>query len=108
METRTSQSNGFGVIHINGEIDFHCSPELRAQILEALDTTGDLVLDMGGVSYIDSSGIASLVEGLQHAKTVSKQFLLADIQDAAMQVLKLTRLDGVFSIHDSVEAATAG
>ena len=107
METSIDQNNGYTVLRVDGEVDFHCSPDLRTRILETLEAEGDLVLDLGGVSYIDSSGIASLVEGLQAAKSKEKQFMLANVQDAAMQVLKLTRLDAVFSIHASVEDAVA-
>lgn len=105
METSLDQNGNFAVLRVDGEVDFHCSPDLRARILETLDGEGDLILDLSGVSYIDSSGIASLVEGLQAAKAKGKQFMLANVQDAAMQVLKLTRLDAVFAIHDTVDQA---
>ncbi|MCU7959847.1 MAG: STAS domain-containing protein [gamma proteobacterium symbiont of Bathyaustriella thionipta] len=105
MQVELSERDGYTILAVEGEVDFHCSPDLRKKILQVLDDSGDLILDMGGISYIDSSGVASLVEGLQHARDHKKQFLLANVQDAAMQVLKLTRLDSVFSIHESIDAA---
>jgi len=60
---------------------------------------------MTGVSYLDSSGIAALVEGLKRSNNTSHRFLLAGVQPAPMQVLKLTRLDQVFSLHPNVSRA---
>ena len=57
--------------------------------------------DLGGVSYIDSSGIASLVEGFQTAKSAKLEYGLLNISKTAMQVLTLTRLDKVFQLYTS-------
>jgi anti-sigma B factor antagonist len=62
---------------------------------------------MSGVSYIDSSGIASLVEAYQSARRARTLFALVAVSDAAMRVLELARLDQVFSIHASVADALA-
>ncbi len=59
------------------------------------------------VSYIDSSGIASLVEAYQTARRASTLFALVAVSDAAMRVLELARLDQVFSIHATVTDALA-
>jgi anti-sigma B factor antagonist len=55
------------------------------------------------VSYIDSSGVASLVEGYQTAKKAGRRFGLIGVSDAAMSVLQLARLDKVFPIHANIE-----
>ena len=59
---------------------------------------------MAEVSFIDSSVIASLVEGLQHAKGKGRELALTSLQKTPLQVLQLTRLDSVFPIHESVSA----
>ena len=61
---------------------------------------------MSGVTYISSSGIATMVEGLQHAKRKDRSFGLAHLTEGVMEVLKLTRLDTILNIHETVEAAT--
>ena len=61
-----------------------------------------MLVDLSQVEYIDSSGVASLVEGYQTAKKQSLKFGLVGVSDAAMSVLKLARLDKVFPIYDSV------
>ena len=62
----------------------------------------DLLVDLSAVEYIDSSGVASLVEGYQLSKSKNLKFGLVGVSDAAMQVLQLARLDKVFPIHNSI------
>ncbi len=89
------------VIGLEGEVDLSCSPDARNSILGVLEKNKNLLVDLEKVSYIDSSGIASLVEGYQTAKKQSLKFGLVGVSDAAMSVLKLARLDQVFPIFDS-------
>ena len=65
-------------------------------------------VDLSEVSYIDSSGIAALVEGLQNAKSKGRKFALVAVSKAVMAVLQLARLDRVFAIYPDVDAARAG
>lgn len=99
------QQGDFTVIELTGEVDLSCSPDARQQILAAIDEGHNLLIDMAGVTYIDSSGIASLVEGYQAARKKKLEFGLAAVSSSAMSVLSLARLDKVFPIHESVEAA---
>lgn len=91
------------MLELSGDVDLSCSPEARSQILNCLDSGRNLLVDMSGVSYIDSSGVASLVEGYQTAKKKELRFGLVGISDAALNVLQLARLDKVFPINASVE-----
>ena len=97
------------VLALNGEIDLSSSPPAREQILTCLDEGKHLLVDMSGVTYIDSSGVASLVEGYQTAKKKALKFGLVGVSTAVMNVLHLARLDKVFPIYDSVvEGRTGG
>lgn len=69
MKSSITQQNNFDVLKLEGEIDLHYSPKVREQILATLKAGKPLLIDLAAVSYIDSSGIASLVEGFQTAKT---------------------------------------
>jgi len=102
MEYSKRTEGSYTVIAFTGEVDLHCSPQVRDQILSSLKDKQDLLIDLSAVSYIDSSGIASLVEGFQLAKSNKLKFGLVGVSDSAMQVLQLARLDKVFPIHDSV------
>lgn len=103
MKYNLRSENDFDILELSGEIDLHYSPDLREQILAALKKRRPLLIDMANVSYIDSSGIASLVEGFQTAKSGKLAYGLLKISEPAMQVLTLTRLDRVFSLYDNVE-----
>jgi anti-sigma B factor antagonist len=104
MELEIQTQGEHTIILPRGEIDFHSSPRLREQMLSVLDSGRDLLVDMSEVSFIDSSAIASLVEGLQHARNKGRELALASIQETPMKVLQLTRLDSVFPIHESINA----
>jgi anti-sigma B factor antagonist len=103
MNYATREEGGYVVLELEGEIDLSCSPEARKQILHVLGAGNDLLVDLSGVSYIDSSGVASLVEGYQTAKKAGRRFGLIGVSDAAMSVLQLARLDKVFPIHANIE-----
>lgn len=108
MQTKIQQQGDFSIIILEGEIDIHCAPELRTQVLDELGKKQNVILDMASVSYIDSSGIATLVEGLQQSRSQDRMLALASISNSVTQVLQLTRLDEVFTIFESTDAAMAG
>ena len=103
MKSSLQHQTGFDLLKLGGEIDLHYSPELRECILATLKEGKPLLVDLEDVSYIDSSGIASLVEGFQTAKSASLPFGLLKVSPTAKQVLTLTRLDKIFALYDSVE-----
>lgn len=107
MQYNTSENAGYKVLELNGEVDLHYSPQARKQILDLLNDGNDLLVDLSAVDYIDSSGVASLVEGYQLSKTENLKFALVGVSDAAMQVLQLARLDKVFPIHSSIDDASS-
>jgi anti-sigma B factor antagonist len=108
MKYNTREDSGYTVIEMAGEVDLSCSPDARKQILHCLDGALGVLVDLSQVSYIDSSGIASLVEGYQTAKKKNLNFGLIGVSEAAMSVLQLARLDKVFPIHDTVEDRVQG
>ena len=91
------------IISLTGELDLNVSPRVRRQLLKYLDEKRNVLVDMSAVEYIDSSAIASLVEGLQHAKKNKLEFGLLGVGDTILKVLQLTRLDKVFPIYTSLE-----
>ena len=107
MNINKKEEDGFTVIELEGDIDLSCSPDARKSILDVLQDNTSLLVDLAKVTYIDSSGVASLVEGYQTAKKQSLKFGLVGVSDAAMSVLKLARLDKVFPIYASVDEYTA-
>ena len=103
MTFPVEDKQGFAVVSLKGEVDLNNSPEARKVILNCLKREKNVMVDLSGVDYIDSSGVASLVEGFQYARSNDLDFGLIGVSDAAMNVLRLARLDQVFHIYASVD-----
>ena len=87
------------LITVQGDVDLYASPELRTAILDALrKDEGGAAVDLSGVSYMDSSGVATLVEGLRSARDHDKKFTLVAPSEAVMKVLRLAKLDSIFEV----------
>ncbi len=100
----TKERDGKRVIAVDGEVDLYTSPELRAAIIKTLRISKGTVVavDLSEVLYMDSSGVATLVEGLKESKQQGAEFCLVAPSNAVMKVLQLARLDTVFDVRDSV------
>ncbi len=107
MQIATRQSGTSIVVDVKGDIDLYNSPEVRKVILEELKEkkTPRVIVNLSGVRYIDSSGVASLVEGLKVSRTLSSRFMLYGLSPAAREVLELSRLIRVFEVYASEEEA---
>ena len=88
------------VITVEGEVDLYSSPELRTAMLKAVPgpPTG-VGSTSAGVTYMDSSGVATLVEGLRSARENGKTFALVAPSPSVMKVLELARLDSIFEVR---------
>ncbi|NKB45755.1 MAG: anti-sigma factor antagonist [Alphaproteobacteria bacterium] len=107
MSLEITEKDGATIVALAGDVDLQTSPAVRQGLLECLETHDKVVVDMSQVNYIDSSGVASLVEAFQVSRKKGSFFALAHVSAAAMRVLNLARLDKVFSIHESTEDALA-
>ena len=103
MKTVTRSRQGITIVDVVGPIDLGSSPALRKTLLDALKADERVAVNLSEVKYIDSSGIASLVEVLKAARQAHKRFLLFGITLAVQQVLQLTRLTGIFEIRETEE-----
>jgi anti-sigma B factor antagonist len=96
----------FQFIAVVGEIDMFVSPEVRDALQNAFqDSPEGVVVDLSGVSYMDPSGIATLVEGMQWSKRESAHFILVGVQEKVMNTLKLARMDELFEIYPTAQEA---
>lgn len=101
----TEDQQGFKLVRVRGEVDLSWSQRLRKTILDALATTRPVAVDLSQVTYIDSSGIAALVEGFQNARGKGQRFNLVAVSKPVHAVLELARLDRVFPIFASLDEA---
>ena len=100
-EVKTREVGKTLIIDVRGKVDLFSSPKMRSAILEAIGNKGisQVSINLSEVTYLDSSGVATLVEGLQRARSRHCRFVLFGLQDAAREVLKLARLDKIFEIR---------
>lgn len=106
MEVNSMVADGAVVVAAQGEVDLYSSPELRHEIAHwAQKKMRSLIVDLGAVTYMDSSGIATLVEGLQLARRYGGKFRIARPGPSIQEVLRFAHLDKIFPIFDSVEEA---
>jgi anti-sigma B factor antagonist len=103
MAYQVKEERGFSIVLLTGDVDLSCSPDARKTILDCLESSQNTLVDLSEVSYIDSSGVASLVEGYQTAKKKNLKFALLGVSGPAMSVLELARLDKVFPIYADIE-----
>ena len=75
----TVEEGGFQVVKVQGEVDLSWSQKLRKSILDALGKSQKVAVDLSQVTYIDSSGIAALVEGFQSARGKGQHFSLVSV-----------------------------
>ena len=87
-----------GKLFLSGEIDLDNSTQVRENIKDLIDKVKTIEVQLSKVNYIDSSGIAALVEGMQLSKSGSKEFSLTDVSNEVMKVIKLAHLDKIFKI----------
>lgn len=96
------------VLPLDGEIDLHVSPTIAASLKSmTADKPKQLVVDLSRVTYIDSSGLAVLIEAMQNVNGYGGKFALAGLQEAVRPIFEIARLDQVFRIFPEVGAALA-
>jgi anti-sigma B factor antagonist len=106
LSTRTT--TGGLVVDVGGEIDVYTSPKLREGLVSLVtDGAHRIVVDLEDVEFIDSTGLGVLVGVLKRIRARDGSMSLVCSQDGLLRVFRITGLEKVFTIHDSLEAATA-
>ena len=97
------------ILDVTGNIDMSNSPEVRKALLREIREKGvtRVVLNLTAVAYIDSSGVASLVEGLKASRDSGSRFVLFGLSESAREVLKISRLLKLFEVYDDETQAIA-
>jgi len=109
MKISIEQKNGVHLIGLEGEVDMHHSPELRSQLQELYKKKANkLCVDFTKVKYIDSSGIATLIEAMNKLLDAKGELRLASIPKPIFSVFEIAKLDMVFNIFPDVDSALKG
>lgn len=102
MSFDCSEHLHYKLLHLTGEVDLHNSSEVRSCLLNILNKNHSVIVDFSDLKYIDSSGMATLVEGLNMANKKELSLTIVGANGAPLQVLELTRLNQVFNIVESL------
>jgi anti-sigma B factor antagonist len=108
MTILVSRSGDAGVLHIAGDITSGSEADLMKAYTQATDAGATvIVLDFGGLEYMNSGGIGLLVTLLVRAQRAGQRLMAVGLSDHYRQILSLTRLDEAIEVHDTEAAAMA-
>jgi anti-sigma B factor antagonist len=94
------------VLPLEGEIDLHVSPRIAGSLRNLIkEKPEQVVIDLSKVTYIDSSGLAVLIEGMQNVEGYGGKFALAGLQERVRPIFEIARLDQVFRIFPDAASA---
>lgn len=107
MQIAARQSEGWVILDLSGDIDLAHSPAMRKVLLVEIKEKRipKVYLNLKNVRYIDSSGIASLVEGLKASRDQGSRLILFGLSRTVREVMELSRLQKIFEIYESEEQA---
>jgi anti-sigma B factor antagonist len=106
MKIEITEHKGIKVFSISGDIDMYSSPELRKELLDIIKKKEkNLIVNFRDVTYIDSSGIATFVEGLKGMMSYGGKLKLLSIPDKIVEIFTFSKLDKVFEIYGDIENA---
>jgi anti-sigma B factor antagonist len=110
MDISTRQAGNATVVDVVGDITLYNSPQMRKVLIDLLKEkrVARVIVNLKSVRYIDSAGVASLVEGLKISRDMKSGFALYGLSRTTREVLELTRLIKVFEVHDNEEDALKG
>lgn len=96
------------VVEVRGEVDVYTAPRLRERLIEVVDGGArSVVVDLSRVDFLDSTGLGVLVGALKRLRLAGGELALVCDREKLLKVFRITGLDRVFTLHDTVEAATS-
>ncbi len=112
VEIVTEKNDAGFLLKLKGDVDMNSSPDVRGAFgevfLQGRKSTKAFFIDLSQVRYMDSSGIATLVEAMQNCMKQGSRLRLVDLSPAVRDVFELARLAGVFEIFPSITEAVKG
>lgn len=97
---------GTVLLSIHGDADLHVANELRNHLSAVIgDRTSSLVVDLSGVTFIDSMGLGALLGIMKRLQAKGGEFMLVVPAGDTRRILEMTLLDRVFALHATREAA---
>jgi anti-sigma B factor antagonist len=104
----STTEGAWAVLSVKGDVDIYTAPRLRERIIQlADDGQHQIVVDLQGVEFMDSTGLSVLVAGLKRLKENDGVLALVVTREPVLRILTITGLDRVFPIYEDVATATA-
>ena len=107
IELGTREGDSHVVVVLRGELDVAEAARIAASLAVVAASGRDVIVDLEGLEFIDSSGLAALVRARQHARRAGGDLLLAAPQQQVLRMLAVTRLIDVFAVHACIDDASA-
>lgn len=106
LDVRSEHSGATCTISLTGEVDVYTSPKLRQELVDLVDGgCVDIVIDLDGLGFIDSSGLGVLVSSLRRVKEHGGTLRLVCTKESILKIFRITGLDKVFAIFSETEEA---
>lgn len=108
LNVQSRAEGEWSVVDVEGEVDMFTAPKLREALVGLVDGgRHKIIVNLEGVSFMDSTGLGTLVGGLKRVKEHDGSLALVCSSRPVMRVLTITGLNNVFQIHPSLDAALA-
>jgi anti-sigma B factor antagonist len=95
------------VVAVSGDVDVYSAPDLKANLSSLQSGTTPVVVDLSNVAFLDSTGLGALVEARAASSEAGGSLSIVCNHERILKLFTITGLDGVFSIHSTVEEAVA-
>lgn len=106
LETRIDEIDGIKILDLAGEIDVYTAPQFKESVNQIIDGgQNHLVINMERLSYMDSSGFATLLSATRRLRPNNGSVKLVKCSPAIDRILRITRLNTIFELHDDLHDA---
>ena len=106
MQVNLEENNGISIFNVIGDIDISSAPDIKKRFDKDITRDKNMVLiNLKEVDYVDSSGLATLVEVLKNVRACNGKLKIASLSMKVKGLFEITKLDKLFDINDNVEEA---
>ncbi len=106
MDISCENRDDIVVLNLVGKIDIDSSPELKAKVAELIEENNkNIFIDFSGISFMNSSGLGALISIVKDVRAKDASLTIINPTTFIKSLFKLTQLDKIFTIYDSVEEA---
>ena len=108
MNIESRSENGVAIVSLDGRFDAHHANMIKSQLTHIIEgDTGQLVINLGGVNFIASAGLAVLVQAMKRCREANGELRLCNLQISVVVILEMSGLDKALALHNSESEAIA-